>query len=223
MDTDIRNSGLSIICIAVLWTICPDQFENVPVEFSNLFGTSCIFIDMNDMPVTGEPTRTDAELVSTVVAGGRQAFAELYHRHGGRLLPTLWRLTGGDHARAEDLLQDAFVQAWNKLDQLREPAAFGGWLKRLAVNLALADKRRLKPVESNNIPEQAAAQPPWPAADMDLERAIARLPERARQVLVLFHLEGLQHTEIAALMCIEEGTSKAQLHRARSLLKEMLA
>lgn len=220
MDTDIRNTGLSVIFTALLWTVCGGPFENAPATFSNHFAEHCIFISMNDTSATG--TRTDAELVSAAAIGNRSAFAELYRRHGGRLLPTLWRLTGGDRSAAEDLLQDAFVKAWTKLDQLREPAAFRGWLKRLAVNLALADRRRLKPVNAGEIPEQADVEPPWPAADIDLERAIARLPQRARQVLVLFHLEGLPHAEIAALMRIEEGTSKAQLHRARNLLKEML-
>lgn len=222
MDADTRTFGLSAICIACLWSTCLCPLNNYQPELSNLFGSTCIFMNMNDAPATEKRSPTDAELVGVATAGDRDAFAQLYQRHGGRLLPTLWRLSG-DRARAEDLLQDAFVQAWIKLDQLREPAAFGGWLKRLAVNLALADKRRLKPVDAAEIPEQAAAQPPWPAADMDLERAIARLPERARQVLVLFHVEGLAHEEIAALMKIEQGTSKAQLHRARNLLKEMLA
>lgn len=165
----------------------------------------------------------DADLVIAAAGGDRTAFAALYRRHAGWLLPTLWRLAGGDRERAEDLVQEAFIQAWRKLGQVRDPAAFGGWLKRLAVNLALADRRRLRPVETEAGFEAAAPEPPWPGSDLDLERAIARLPERARQVLVLYHLEGLGHGEIAELMEIEEGTSKAQLHRARGLLKEMLA
>lgn len=175
---------------------------------------------------SSSPSQTDAQAeASRVVAaasGDRTAFAALYRRHAGRLLSMLWRLTGGDRERAEDLLQDAFVQAWNKLDQLRDAQAFAAWIKRLAVNLALADRRRMKIAQGEPTAEPAAAEPPWPAADLDLERAIARLPERARQVLVLFHLEGLGHARIAELMAIGEGTSKAQLHRARKLLKEML-
>lgn len=166
---------------------------------------------------------TDAEDVDAAKRGDCAAFERLYRAHAGRLMAVLWRLAGGDKGLAEDWLQDAFVQAWKKLDQLHEPAAFGGWIKRLAINIALGEKRRGR-LDSVDVEVDAGApEPPWPAADLDLERAIARLPERSRQVLVLFHLSDLGHAEIAELMGIEPGTSKAQLHRARNLLKEMLA
>ena len=167
---------------------------------------------------------SDAELVRAVLEERSGAFETLYRRHVGSLWPLLWRLAGGDTARAEDWLQETFVLAWHKLGQLRDGQALASWLKRMALNLALADKRRLNPVEHGvELPDIGDVEPPWPAADADLEKAIARLPERARQVLVLFHIEGAGHQEIAALMNIEVGTSKAQLHRARSLLKEMLS
>lgn len=166
---------------------------------------------------------TDADLVEAARGGDRNAFAGLYRAHAGTLMPVLWRLAGGDRGLAEDWLQDAFVRAWKRLDQLRDPAAFGGWLRRLAVNIALAEKRRGRVPAVDVEVEASGPEPPWPAADLDLERAIARLPERARQVLVLFHLSDLEHAEIGELMGIEPGTSKAQLHRARALLKEMLA
>lgn len=223
MDADTRNFGLSAVCIIAMWASCLDLPRAFSLPGSNLLSTPCIIISMNELSSRESSPAPDADLASAAAAGEQAAFAELYRRHAGRLLPTLWRLTGGDGAKAEDLLQDTFIQAWRKLDQLREPAAFYGWLKRMAVNLALADKRRLQPVSHGEVPEQADVQPPWPAADMDLERAIARLPDRARQVLVLFHIEGFAHAEIATLMKIEQGTSKAQLHRARGLLKEMLA
>lgn len=164
----------------------------------------------------------DAALVQAALNGDCKAFSDLYKTHAGWLLAVLWRLADGDKGLAEDWLQDAFVQAWNKLHQLREPAAFSGWLKRLALNVALSEKRRGRLVSVDVEADAGAPEPPWPAADLDLERAIARLPERARQVLVLFHLSDLGHAEIADLMGIEPGTSKAQLHRARTLLKEML-
>lgn len=169
-----------------------------------------------------EARAAEAE-VEAARGGDRRAFEALYRRHAAGLMPMLWRMAGGDRALAEDWLQEAFVQAWRKLGQLREPGAFGGWLKRLAVNVALTEKRRgrLKTVDSDADP--SAPEPPWPAADLDLERAIAGLPERARQVVVLFHLSDLGHAEIGELMGIDPGTSKAQLHRARQLLKEALA
>lgn len=179
---------------------------------------------MKPAVATAEPAAgTDAEDVEAASRGDRAAFERLYRAHAGRLTVILWRLAGGDRGLAEDWLQDAFVQAWNKLGQLRDPAAFGGWLKRLAVNIALTEKRRGRLTSVESEIEAKAPEPPWPAADLDLERAIARLPARARQVLVLFHLSDLGHAEIGELMGIEPGTSKAQLHRARALLKEMLA
>jgi len=166
---------------------------------------------------------TDTERVAAARAGDRQAFEGLYREHSGKLMAVLWRLAGGDRGLAEDWLQDAFVLAWRKLGQLRDDAAFGGWLKRLAINIALGEKRRGRLPCVDRDFDAAAPEPPWPGADVDLERAIARLPLRARQVLVLFHLSDLGHAEIGRIMKIEPGTSKAQLHRARSLLKEMLS
>jgi len=164
----------------------------------------------------------DAPLVDAARSGDSGAFATLYRRHAGALMPMLWRLAGADRPLAEDWLQDTFVQAWRKLDQLDDPGAFGGWLRRIAANVALADRRRgrLKTVDTEV--DAGAPEPPWPAADLDLERAIAALPDRARQVLVLFHLSDLGHAEIAGLLGVDIGTSKAQLHRARSLIKETL-
>ncbi len=179
---------------------------------------------MNDAaPDSDASASSDAPLVRAARDGDRRAFETLYRRHAPRLLPVLWRMAGGDRALAEDWLQDAFVQAWRKMGQLRDSGAFGGWLKRLAVNVALSEKRRgrLQTVDSDVDP--GAPEPPWPAADLDLERAIAALPERARQIVVLFHLSDLGHAEIGELMGIDPGTSKAQLHRARKLLKEALA
>ena len=164
----------------------------------------------------------ESSLVAAAQAGDQSAFAALYRRHAGALMPMLWRLAGGDRPTAEDWLQDAFVQAWRKLDQLRDHAAFGGWLKRLAANVALADRRRGRLATVDDEVDAGAPEPPWPAADLDLERAIAALPDRARQVLVLFHLSDLGHAEIAAALGVDVGTSKAQLHRARKLIKGAL-
>jgi RNA polymerase sigma-70 factor (ECF subfamily) len=170
--------------------------------------------------VSGETE--DHALVDAARRGETAAFEQLYRRHAGRLTPMLWRLAAGDRGLAEDWLQDAFVQAWHKLGQLREGGAFGGWIKRLAVNVALSEKRRGRLATVDTEVDPSAPEPPWPAADLDLERAIASLPERARQVLVMFHLSDFGHDDIAAALGIEPGTSKAQLHRARKLLKEKL-
>jgi RNA polymerase sigma-70 factor (ECF subfamily) len=136
----------------------------------------------------------------------------------------LWRLSGGDTGRAEDWLQDSFHRAWQTIGSLKAPERFGAWLKRLALNTALADRRRpsLQLVDGSKHPIHEI-EPPWPASDLDLERAVASLPDRAREVLVLFCMEGFSHAEIADRMQTDIGTSKAQLHRARQLLQERLS
>jgi RNA polymerase sigma-70 factor (ECF subfamily) len=167
-------------------------------------------------------THSADSLVRAAQRGDVRAFEALYHQHAKRLMPMLWRLAGGDNSQAEDWLQEVFVQAWQKIAQVREAAAFSGWLRRIAANIALNERRRggLSTVDVEA--EAVAPAPPWPAADVDLERAIAALPERARQIFVLFHLAEHSHAEIAELLGVDVGTSKAQVHRARQLLQEAL-
>jgi len=162
--------------------------------------------------------------VAAAQSGCQQAFRSLYERHAGYLMPILWRISGGDDGRAQDWLQESFLKAWTRLDALEDPGRFGAWIKRLAINHAISDRRRpALAVSDATLDLQAAPQPPWPAADRDLERAIAALPARARLVLVLFCLEGFTHAEIGRMLSIDDGTSKGQLHRARQLLKEALS
>lgn len=166
----------------------------------------------------------DDDADALAAAGGdRAAFQRLYHRHAGRIYGALYRLLGMDHARAEDAVQEAFVCAWQKLGAFRHESAFGTWLYRLAVNVALMDLRARKadPVGTpgdDELPEHADS--PFCAAEREeLERAIASLPARARAVLVLHDIEGWRHEEIALELAVAVGTSKAQLHRARALLR----
>lgn len=180
-------------------------------------------MDAPRQPMSDSPP-ADGVLVTRSRGGCQQSFNELYQRHAGRLMPMLWRLSGGRVNQAEDWLQEGFLQAWRTLDGLNDPQSFGAWLKRLTINLALSDRRRPELATATaSLDVQAVPAPPWPAADLDLERAVAALPQRAREVLVLFCLEGLTHAEIARSMGIDAGTSKAQLHRARQLLKESLS
>ena len=134
-----------------------------------------------------------------------------------------------DARRAEELTQDVFVKVWEQLSSFRGDAAFGTWLHRLAVNVVISDRRSawrrgLRMVNDGNA---AAAHPDRrnveaPLTAIDLDRAIAGLPPGARAVFVLHDVEGYQHAEIAELTGIAEGTSKAQLFRARRLLREAL-
>jgi len=171
----------------------------------------------------------DAELVKLARDGDRAAFEKLYRRHRDRIYGLVWRLCGGDSALAEDLLQEAFVRAWRKLDRFRGDSRFGTWLHRLSVNVALSDRRiRVRRIEREIAMEGSVERTAKGAADvyadkrMDLEQAVARLPERARTVLILFDIEGYKHAEIARMTGMAEGSSKAQLHRARKLVREEL-
>lgn len=161
-------------------------------------------------------------------AGDSDAFRILYEGHVGRIYALCLRLAG-DQAKAEELVQDTFVRAWEKLPGFREESSFGTWLFRLAINVALTDRRatgrreaRIGPVaDPEALP--AAGRTPDPGARLDMERAIAGLPPKAREVFLLYDVEGYQHAEIAEMTGIAEGTSKTQLFRARRLLREALS
>jgi RNA polymerase sigma-70 factor (ECF subfamily) len=167
------------------------------------------------------------DLISAAQMGDETAFRSLYERSVGRVYALCLRLAA-DPARAEELTQDVFVRAWEKLESFRGESAFSTWLHRLAVNVVLTEKRatgrrekRTFTVDDLESLDREAATPPA-GARMDLERAIAALPAGARTVFVLHDIEGYQHEEIAEMSGLAEGTSKAQLFRARRLLREML-
>ncbi len=159
-------------------------------------------------------------------AGDHDAFAALYHEHAGRIYALCLRLEG-DSVRAAELTQDAFVRAWERLRTYRGESSFGTWLHRIAVNVVLTDRRasfrRARRVLVTAEPEEFERPGSASPADrLDLEQAIARLPDGARAVFVLHDVEGYTHEEIAESAGIAAGTSKAQLFRARRLLRGML-
>lgn len=171
----------------------------------------------------------DRALVAAAAAGGVAAFEALYRRHASRVYGVIARLVGYHGARAEDLTQEAFVRAWQALPNFRFESAFGTWLHRLAVNTALMELRgrRSRPLEDSDEDAfdgigSADSAGHVTALSMDLERAVASLPPRARAVLVLYDVEGWKHEEIAVELGMAVGSSKAQLHRARSLLRTRL-
>jgi RNA polymerase sigma-70 factor (ECF subfamily) len=175
------------------------------------------------------------DAVGRAQAGDQAAFEELYRDHVGRVYALCLRMTA-DTGRAEELAQEVFLRAWTKLSTFRGDAAFSTWLHRLTVNVVLADRRSqgkrwallkgaddLEPFEgaaARAAPEEAEGGAK--GARLDLEGAIATLPEGARKVFVLYEIEGYRHEEIAAATGTAVGTSKAQLHRARKLLREAL-
>ncbi|MGH7555561.1 MAG: RNA polymerase sigma factor [Longimicrobiales bacterium] len=167
------------------------------------------------------------QLVRRAQAGDREAFDELYAQNVERVYAVCMRMSGSV-PRAEQLTQDAFVRAWRKLPSFRGDSAFSSWLHRLAVNVVLEEGRREQRREARVMPVGEPSDYDRPTLGMnvetrlDLERAIATLPRGARTVLVLFDVEGYRQEEIAQLLGIAVGTVKAQLHRARGLLRKAL-
>lgn len=165
-----------------------------------------------------------SEAVRRARDGDSAAFEALYREHAGRVYALCLRLSG-DTVRARELVQDVFVRAWQRLGTFQGEAAFGTWLHRVAVNEVLmafrSERRRwAEPLDDGAVEPAARAAPP--GLRLDLEAAIAALPPGARAVLVLHDIEGYNHGEIATLMSIAEGTSRAHLFRARRLLREAL-
>jgi RNA polymerase sigma-70 factor (ECF subfamily) len=167
------------------------------------------------------------DLVRRAQAGDQTAFRDLYRQLAGRVYALCLRLTG-DAGAAEERTQDVFVRAWDKLRSFRGESAFSSWLHRLAVNVVMNERRstfrREQRVVSVAAPDQLERGGGGSVVglNIDLERAIAALPQGAREVFVLYDIEGYSHAEIADLTGIAEGTSKAQLFRARHLLRENL-
>ena len=171
----------------------------------------------------GDAETADAALAA---AGDGRAFERLYRAHVARIHSLVRRMMGPDHA--DDVTQDVFVRAWNKLATFRAEAAFGTWLHRLAVNVILARRTTLGTERGRYDDSQDALEvvPSRPGAgvelSLDFEQAMGRLPDGARQVFVLHDIEGYRHEEIADMLGIVEGTSKSQLHHARMALRRHL-
>jgi len=175
------------------------------------------------------------DAVARAQGGDQAAFEQLYRDHSGRVYALCLRMTA-DTGRAEELAQDVFLRAWTKLSTFRGDAAFSTWLHRLAVNVVLADRRsqgkrwarligadELEPYEHVSTRDGHSEPEKTTRGDrMDLEEAIGELPDGARRVFVLYEIEGYRHEDIAEFTGTAVGTSKAQLHRARKLLREKL-
>lgn len=178
------------------------------------------------MPESAAAGSDDGALVQRSIAGDLRAFELLYRKHVGRVHGAILRIVGMNHARAEELTQDAFVRAWQKLGGFRFESAFSTWLYRLGVNVALMDLRGAgneQTVEDEVLEFAAGGDVPFCAGERaDLEQAVAKLPPRARAVLVLHDVEGWKHEEIAKELGMAVGSSKAQLHRARGLVRKLL-
>ena len=180
---------------------------------------------MTELP----PKELEESWVRDAMAGDQSAFEKLYRQHLQRIHALCWRMCGGVESVAEEMTQEAFIRAWQKLATFKMQSRFGTWLHRLAVNVVLSDKRsRLRIMQREQSLEVVKVEPV--AADdasstsetRDIESAIAKLPERARSVLVLHDIEGYRHSDIAEMTGMAVGSSKAQLHRARKLIRARL-
>lgn len=175
----------------------------------------------NDRRPTG--TDHDAVDVELAVSGDAAAFERLYRRHVNRVHGLARWLLGTDDV--DDVLQDVFVRAWEKLHTFKGSAAFATWLHRLATNLILRRRQESRTREarlggSAAEWDRASAARVTPGLGIDLEAAVDALPEKAREVFVLHDVVGYRHEEIAEQLGIAPGTSRSQLHHARMALRE---
>ena len=167
----------------------------------------------------------EGALVQRASAGDSRAFERLYREHSGRVYGLCLRLTR-DVQLAEDCTQETFINAWKALPQFETRSSLGTWLHRIAVNVALGRRRRTAPVMETPAEDEDGSMGGFtletPVEVRELETAIGDLPDGARDALVLHALYGYSHGEAAQMLGIAEGTCKAQLHRARKLLRERL-
>jgi RNA polymerase sigma-70 factor, ECF subfamily len=164
-------------------------------------------------------------LIQRARKGDSTAFERLYREFSGRVYGLCLRMTK-DPAMAEDCVQEAFINAWRALDRFEIRSSFSTWLHRIAVNVVLGKRRRPSFTAEASLESEALEASEWsldtPVEESEIEEAIAGLPDGARDVLVLSGIYGYSHGETAQMLGVAEGTCKAQLHRARKLLKERL-
>ena len=178
------------------------------------------------MATANTDARTDeSALIRRAQDSDARAFEALYKMHVDRVYGICLRMTG-NVSEAEDCAQDAFIQAWNKMDKFRGDSAFSTWLHRIAVNSVLSRIRKAKREQDRITAVSDTAAPTFTSGDAgelrDLSEAVDRLPEGARNVFVLHAVYGYSHDETGEMLGIATGTSKAQLHRARRLLAQQL-
>lgn len=177
--------------------------------------------------IDDERRAAEWRLVQQAQAGDLQAFERLYRENERRVYALCMRLTSSPDL-AEELTQEVFIRAWKKLGTFRGQSSFSSWLYPLTVNVARSEHRsRMRRLARVFATEDPVALEPTPTAitmdaGFDLERAMAALPPGARAVFVLHDVEGRTHEEIGSLLGLAAGTSKAQLHRARRLLRKKL-
>ncbi|MFQ5704323.1 MAG: RNA polymerase sigma factor [Gemmatimonadales bacterium] len=180
-----------------------------------------------DTRPSATPTHED-DIVRQVQAGDAAAFERIYEIHVRRIYALCLRMLA-DATLADELTQDIFVRAWEAVGSFKFQSAFGTWLHRLSVNVVLgylrSEKNRLNriiPVGDELDTYLGEVRHAMPETKIDVERAIAGLPQGAKEVLILHDIQGYRYREIAEMIGTAEGTIKSQLNRARRLVREAL-
>ncbi len=168
---------------------------------------------------------TDPVDATLAASGDGQAFERLYRTHVARIHGLARRMLSS--GEADEAVQDVFVRAWEKLGTFRGESAFGTWLHRVAINVILGKRQKLgvqrdRFLDTDEPLERMASRTEPAGLQIDFEAAIAQLPAGSRRIFVLHDVEGYKHHEIAEMLGVTTGTSKAQLHRARMTLRKHL-
>lgn len=169
--------------------------------------------------------KSEWDLIQAVQRGDRQAYQKLYQTYIGQVYGLCMRLTG-DRGIAEDAAQEVFIQLWRKIGNYNGESKFSTWLHSVTSNITISYIRKQKGWVQRmfNIEDSEAMHAPAESStdSIDLDSYVSRLPERARIVFVLHAIEGYRHEDIASMMDMAIGSSKAQFHRAKQLLKEWM-
>lgn len=169
------------------------------------------------------------ELISLAKNGDNSAFKKLFDNNISKIFAFCLRISA-DEKLAEELTQDVFVKAWEKLKTFQGASKFSTWLHSIAINEFLMHKRKKANLlqrfvnMDNSVQNEIDSKISYHYdTNIDLEKAISSLPKQARLIFILHDIEKYQHNEISKIMNIKIGTSKAQLHRARKILREALS
>lgn len=199
----------------------------IPQRKPKFEGPTRSLVEMRNTTET-QPGLSESDLIRKAQQGNSEAFEWLYQRHVQRIYALCLRMVS-DPVRAEELTQDVFVRLWKSLGSFRHESAFTTWMHRLAVNVVVSDMRSAKRRDSRIIHTDTLedfareVKEAMPETRMDLEKAIAGLPQGAKEMLVLHDIEGYRYREIAEMLEVAEGTVKSQISRARRLLREVLS
>ena len=175
-----------------------------------------------------DPEIHEEKLINACKMGDPAAFKSLYDKYSGRVYALSLRMCGSDDI-ADDLTQEVFIKVWESISSFKGDSAFYSWLHRICINCFLMKLRTEKNYEkkiseSLNNSKSSSLMTAYTNDDfsLDMEKAIQKLPSQAKLVFILFEVEGYKHKEISQMLNIEEGTSKAHLHKARKILREEL-